>query len=125
MRPLRLPLYLWALPGTILGLLLALASAARLSARDGVLDACGARGFAALHRRMGFAAITLGHVVVRSRARGEPVAPADPGLWAHEMVHVRQWEMLGPLMLVLYPLASVAGYRRNPFEVAARRRAGR
>ena len=29
-----------------------------------------------------------------------------------------------PLMLVAYPLASVAGYRRNPFETAARRRAG-
>lgn len=124
MRLLRLPLYLWALPGTVVGLLLALASAARPVARDGVLDACGARGFAALHRKMGFGAITLGHVVVRSRLRGASAALADPRLWAHEMVHVRQWEVLGPLMLVLYPLLSVAGYRRNPFEVAARRRAG-
>jgi hypothetical protein len=66
---------------------------------------------------MGFAAITLGHVVIANR-------PLDDGLWAHELVHVRQWQLLGPIMLLAYPLASIAGYRRNPFEAAARRKAG-
>lgn len=124
MRLARTPLYLWALPGTLVGLLLAASAAARPAVRDGVLDVCGVRGFCALHRRLGFGAITLGHVVIRNRSPEQAAAPPDPALWAHEMVHVRQWEMLGPLMLVLYPLASVAGYRRNPFEIWARRRAG-
>jgi hypothetical protein len=108
---------IWALPGTILGLLLGATTLSLPRRRDGVLAFERARGFGALHRRMGFAAITLGHVVVASREIEGP-------LWTHELVHVRQWEILGPLMLAAYPLASVAGYRRNPFEVAARRKAG-
>lgn len=113
--------YLWALPGTVLGLALAAASLARPMVRDGVLDAASRRGFCRLHRRMGFGAVTLGHVVVRSGSRG--IAPGET-LWRHELAHVGQWEALGPLMLVAYPLASLRGYRRNPFERAARRRAG-
>ena len=85
--------------------------------RDGVLAFESARGFGALHRRMGFAAITFGHVVIANR-------PLDDRLWAHELVHVRQWQLFGPVMLLAYPLASIAGYRRNPFEAAARRKAG-
>ena len=108
---------IWALPGTILGLVLGTTTLSLPRVRDGVIAFEQARGFGALHRRMGFAAITLGHVVVANRV-------LENGLWAHELVHVRQWELLGPLMLVAYPLASVAGYRRNPFEVAARRKAG-
>jgi hypothetical protein len=107
----------WALPGTIVGLVLGATTLSRPRLRDGVFAFESARGFGALHRRLGFAAITFGHVVVANEPLGD-------GLWAHELVHVRQWEILGPVMLVAYPLASVAGYRRNPFEVAARRRAG-
>lgn len=114
-RPL---LYLWALPGTLVGLLLGATTLAPPRIRDGALAFEGARGFGALHRRLGFAAITLGHVVIANR-------PLEDDLWRHELVHVRQWEFLGPLMLVAYPLASLRGYRRNPFEVAARKRAGR
>jgi hypothetical protein len=109
--------YVWALPGTIAGLLLGATLRVRPHARDGVLVFTGTRGFAALHRRTGFVAITLGHVVIASE-------PLEGALWAHELVHVRQWSLLGPLMLVAYPFANVAGYRRNPFERAARRRAG-
>jgi len=109
--------FVWALPGTLVGLLLAATMLTRPSVRDGVLSFTGARGFATLHRRLGFTAITLGHVVIASRA-------PDERLWAHELVHVRQWEILGPFMFLAYPLASIAGYRRNPFESAARRRAG-
>lgn len=117
MIALRVLAYLWALPGTLLGLLLGVTTLTRPAVRDGVLVFESRRGFAAVHRRLGFSAITLGHVMLLN------ASPAD-ALWAHELVHVRQWEILGPLMLVAYPVASVAGYRRNPFEAAARRRAG-
>lgn len=111
-------LYLWALPGTLLGLVLGATTLSAPRIRDGALAFESARGFGALHRRLGFAAITLGHVVIANR-------PLSADLWRHELVHVRQWETLGPIMLLAYPLASIRGYRRNPFEVAARRRAGR
>lgn len=109
--------YVWALPGTLVGLLLGATTLSRPRVRDGVVAFQSPRGFGAIHRRAGFAAITFGHVVIANRPLGEH-------LWAHELVHVRQWELLGPIMLVAYPLASVAGYRRNPFEAAARRKAG-
>ncbi len=109
--------YLWALPGTVVGLIVGATTISAPRVRDGVLAFESARGFGALHRRMGFAAITFGHVVIANR-------PLDDRLWAHELVHVRQWQLLGPIMLLAYPLASIAGYRRNPFEAAARRKAG-
>jgi hypothetical protein len=109
--------FVWALPGTIIGLLLGATTLSRPHVRDGVLVFSGSRGFGALHRRMGFSAITFGHVVIANRPLGEAT-------WAHELVHVRQWEILGPFMILAYPLASVAGYRRNPFEASARRKAG-
>lgn len=109
--------FVWALPGTIIGLLLGATTFSRPHARNGVLVFSAARGFGAFHRRIGFTAITFGHVVVTNR-------PLDEVTWAHELVHVRQWEILGPFMILAYPLASVAGYRRNPFEVSARRKAG-
>ena len=116
-RVLAAVLRVWALPGTLLGLALGASARERPVLRDGVLLFTGTRGFAALHRRMGFRAITLGHVVIAD-------GPLDGRLWAHELVHVRQWQTWGPLLLVAYPLASLAGYRRNPFEAAARRKAG-
>jgi len=109
--------FVWALPGTIIGLLLGATTLSRPRARDGVLVFSEARGFGALHRRIGFTAITFGRVVIANR-------PLNDRSWAHELVHVRQWEILGPFMILAYPLASVAGYRRNPFEAAARRKAG-
>ena len=109
--------YLWALPGTLVGLVFGATTISAPRVRDGVLAFESARGFGALHRRMGFAAITFGHVVIANR-------PLDDRLWAHELVHVRQWQLLGPIMLLAYPLASIRGYRRNPFEAAARRKAG-
>jgi len=109
--------YLWAFPGTLVGLLLGATTRTRPSRREGVLVFQSARGFAALHRKMGFRAITLGHVMIVNE-------PLEYSLWSHELVHVRQWEILGPFMLLAYPLASIAGYRRNPFERYARRRTG-
>jgi hypothetical protein len=115
MRGLR---YLWAAPASALGILLGLTTGARPAVRDGCLVFRSARGFAALHRRLGFGAITMGHVVVCQ-------PDTTDATWRHELEHVRQWERYGPAMLLLYPLASMRGYRRNPFERAAARRAGR
>lgn len=109
--------FVWSLPGTIVGLALGATMATRPATRDGALVSTANRGFAALHRRIGFSAITFGHVILANRRLNETVM-------SHELAHVRQWDALGPLTFVAYPLASIAGYRRNPFEVAARRRAG-
>ena len=109
--------FVWSLPGTIIGLALGATMATRPAIRDGALVFTANRGFGALHRRIGFSAITFGHVILANR-------PLDDTVMTHELAHVRQWDAFGPLTFVAYPLASVAGYRRNPFEVAARRRAG-
>lgn len=119
--PLTAPLrYLWALPGTLIGLLLSLGFDRR-SLRDGILLVEGARW----PRRLGwpYRAMTLGHVVLC-------VDRIDESTWRHELVHVRQFERWGIFFLASYPLASlvaVAGgghhYRDNRFEIAARRAA--
>jgi hypothetical protein len=81
---------------------------------------------AAWPRRLGFRhrAITLGHVVLC-------IDEIDERVLAHELVHVGQFERLGPLFLVAYLAASVAAvargghvYRDNRFEVEARRAEG-
>lgn len=125
---LRAWLYLWALPATLLGLLIVLLARATGGASrrvDGVLEAAG--GWPARLLRRGFpfsgavAAITLGHVVL-----GVTDAALE-ATRAHERAHVRQFERWGVLMLVLYPLAGLAAwlrgghpYRDNVFEREAR-----
>jgi hypothetical protein len=121
----------WAAPCSAIGLGLgavAVLVGGRARRVEGVLE------FALpTHRRLGralaarlpFGAITFGHVVFG----------IDPQqlerLRAHERAHVRQYEWLGPLFLLAYPLASVVAaarglpaYRGNWFEVQARRVAG-
>jgi hypothetical protein len=123
------PLYLWALPTTSLGLLaLVLASAAAgLAGRvgtqvvDGVLEIHGGLITFFLRRCTllagGARAMTLGHVVLGVDERELE--------WtrSHERVHVRQCERWGPLFIPAYLLASVVAwlrgrdaYRGNPFE---------
>jgi hypothetical protein len=120
--------YLWALPATVPGVLLAVlarASGGEWQRVDGVLEASG--GWMARLLRTGFpfsgpvAAITFGHVVLGASAYDLDATRA------HERAHVRQFERWGGLMLVLYPLAGLfAGlrggdpYRDNPFEREAR-----
>lgn len=121
---LRLLCYLWALPVTLPGALVALVargSGGTLLKVDGVLEAAG--GWPARVLRHGFpfsgpvAAITLGHVVLG-------VSPgALDATRAHERAHVRQFERWGVLLLMLYPLAGLLAwlrggnpYRDNPFE---------
>lgn len=125
---LRLLLYPWPLPVTLLGLavaLLARSSGGAWHRMDGVLEAEG--GWPARVLRHGFpfsgpvAAITIGHVVVGVSSA------ALAATRAHERAHVRQFERWGILMLGLYPLASLLAwvrgghpYRDNRFECEAR-----
>lgn len=120
--------YLWALPVTLLGMLIALVSrgsGGTLQRVEGVLEVAG--GWPAWVLRRGFpfsgavAALTLGHVVVGVSLH------ALAATRAHERAHVRQFERWGVLLLVLYPLAGLLAwvrggnpYRDNPFEREAR-----
>lgn len=64
---------------------------------------------------VGASANTVGLVVL------SPGPAPDPLLLAHEAVHARQAERLGPLLLPLYVFLSARfGYRDNPLERAAR-----
>jgi len=109
--------YVWAAPNSLVGLVGALTAGARPVRWRGVL-LCegGSRGLAWFLTKRGFSAITLGHVIVPTERLGDHVL-------AHELGHVRQHERWGPLFYPAYLLTSLAGYRRNPFERAAERRA--
>ncbi|HEY0983697.1 MULTISPECIES: hypothetical protein [unclassified Schlesneria] len=120
-------LYVWALPGSFVGLLFvpyALATGGKVQFVDGVLEAYGGRLTALLKRPFWIcgpiAAITLGHVVLgcdketlyRTRR--------------HERVHVHQYERWGPFFIPAYIMASCwiqwrggNAYLDNPFEVEA------
>jgi hypothetical protein len=105
--------YVWAGPNSLVGLAGGLTTRRRPVRWRGVLlfeDAEG--GLARFLRWRGFAAITLGHVIVTNRRLSDEIL-------AHELAHVAQSERWGPLYYPAYLLASVAGYRRNPFERAA------
>jgi hypothetical protein len=109
--------YVWAGPNSLVGLAGGLTTGRRPVRWRGVLlfeDARG--GLARFLRWRGFAAITLGHVIVTNR-------PLSDGLLAHELEHVAQHERWGPLYYPAYLLGSVRGYRRNPFERSATRAA--
>jgi hypothetical protein len=109
--------YVWAAPNSLVGLAGALTTRRRPVRWRGVLlfeDAGG--GLARFLRWRGFTAITLGHVIVANR-------PMSDGLLAHELEHVAQHERWGPLYYPAYLLGSIRGYRRNPFERAARQAA--
>jgi hypothetical protein len=58
-------------------------------------------------RRLPFAAITLGHVIV-----GISAAQLER-LRAHEHEHVRQYERWGAVFLLAYPAASIAALLRG------------
>jgi hypothetical protein len=119
----RLLRYAWAVPYTLLGLLLAavavlLGGEARM--HHGVLEVYGGRAGAALSRlphRFAFSAMTLGHVILAVDRS------ALAQLRRHERVHVRQYERWGPLFVPAYVLSSLLQllrgrnpYRENHFE---------
>ena len=128
MRWLRPFLYLWVLPGTLVGLCLtplALVRGGRARVVDGVLEVYGGWVTMLLQRgnrwmRGPISAITLGHVVLGCDAQ------ALERTRRHERVHVRQYERWGPLFIPVYLLCSVwlslrgfNAYLDNPFEVEA------
>jgi len=119
----RLFRYLWAVPYTLVGLLLggvAVLLGATLRRHHGVIEVYGGRAGAAiaqLPRALGFSAMTLGHVILAVDRS------ALAQLRRHEHVHVRQYERWGPLFLPAYLLSSVLQllrgrnpYRENHFE---------
>jgi hypothetical protein len=99
--------YGWALPATVLGLLLAglALRRGRVRAIDGVLEAHGPWLRWALTTCVplpgGVAAITLGHVVLGQNEHALEYTRA------HERVHVRQYERWGVFLLPAYLVASV------------------
>jgi hypothetical protein len=108
---------LWALPWTLLGLLLSAFWPRRRM--HGPVRICEG---ATWPRRLGwrYRAITFGHVIL-------VVGDLDEETLAHELVHVRQYERWGPFFIPVYLVASAlaAGsgdhpYRDNRFEVEAR-----
>ena len=106
--------YLWALPNTVLGLLLGLLSFRLPRAEGGILLFEGSpRGFLWVLSRMRRQAVTFGHVVLSE-------APLRGALRRHELAHVVQYERLGPAYIPVYVgLWLVRGYRRHPLELAA------
>jgi hypothetical protein len=121
--PLQILAYLWASPYTLLGLALGgvgLCTGGRARVRGRVLEFYGGGIKWLIHRLPDgqFAlAFTLGHTVF---------GPSDAALDIsrdHELVHVRQFEIWGPLMGPAYLLCSLymwltgrRAYRDNPFE---------
>ncbi len=130
-RLLRIIRYLWAVPASTVGLLLAAAAVclgATCRVVDGVVEVAGgkfSRVFPLLPRICHFEAITFGHVIIG----------IDHSLLAHlrthEHVHVRQYERWGILFIPLY-LASSAlqlllgrhPYLHNRFEREAFAKSG-
>ena len=119
--------YLWAFPGSLVGLALvpvALLSGGGVQIVDGVIEAYGGKLAVLLRKPFWISgpisAITFGHVVLGcdkqtlQRTR------------RHERVHVRQYERWGPFFIPAYVLASFwirarggNAYLDNPFEVEA------
>jgi hypothetical protein len=111
--------FLWAMPNTLLGLVLGALTFQSPRIHGGVIvfDR-GPRGVTWLLRAMNRTAMTLGFVIISA-------APVEGRLLAHERHHVRQSMLWGPMFVPVYlTLAIPFGYRRHPMERAARRAAG-
>ncbi|MGO9598916.1 MAG: VIT1/CCC1 transporter family protein [Isosphaeraceae bacterium] len=126
-RLVRVACYAWAAPTTMVGLVtgvLTVGTGGRAQHRRGALEFHG--GFARwLGGRVGFDAMTLGHVIL-----GRSAAALDE-LRDHEQAHVRQAEIWGPAFIPAYLAASLLAWYRgghyyldNYFEFDARRACG-
>ncbi len=125
--------YAWALPATLVGIVLATvacAFGATVIVTGGTLEVAGGlliRIVSLLPRPVRFSAITLGHVIIGTSH------PVLARCRAHECVHVRQYERWGVLFFPLYLGSSLwqilrgrSPYRHNHFERQAfREDAGR
>lgn len=114
-------LWIWASPGSLLGIVvggIGLLSGGRIQVRDRTLEFHGAFVTWFLRRpARGAGAMTLGHIIL-----GQNATTLDQAR-DHELVHVRQYELWGPLFLPAYGLCAVwlhlsgkHGYWDNPFE---------
>jgi len=111
--------FVWALPTTVIGLLLGLLTfqLPRLHGGALVFDR-GPRGLAWVLSKARRTAMTVGFVIISS-------VPVEGRLFDHERHHVRQSMAWGPLFIPAYLLLALPyGYRRHPMEVRARRAAG-
>lgn len=115
--------YLWALPVTMAGLVLALASrltGGSLRVQEGIIAVSGGLSARLLYPswfHRGGAAMTFGHVII---ARDEKCLNQS---WNHERHHVRQFEQWGLFLIPAYWLVSFVlrfrgydPYLDNPFE---------
>jgi hypothetical protein len=126
-RLLRIARYAWAAPCSAVGLILAvpvLLAGGRARRHAGVMEIAGSGS--AQRTRIGFGAITFGHVVI---GRDEQVLDQ---LRSHELEHVRQYEHWGVFFFVAYPASSLwqllcgrNPYWSNHFEVQCRERCAR
>lgn len=123
--------YIWALPWTVFGLLLALPAifGGRFRLRGGVLEAHGSMLKWFLSRSTpgigGAIGITFGHVIIAQDENCLEISRS------HELIHVRQYERWGPLLVPAYLASSLVVYFRggrpyedNYFEREARRLGG-
>ncbi len=120
----------WALPNTLVGLLLGtllITGGGRAALVRGAVEFSAGRWLQLFARLPNgpIAAITFGHVILGA-TEADLIRARD-----HEHVHVRQYERWGPLFLPSYFLCSLYlywrgrdPYRENPFEVEAYREAG-
>lgn len=114
--------YFWAAPYTLLGMsigVIGLCFGGGVSVHRGCLEFHGGLSKAILSR-LGVIGMTLGHTILGQHQLGLEQARD------HEQVHVRQYEILGPLFVPVYLGCSLwlwlrgrDPYRDNPFEVQA------
>ncbi|TWT92062.1 hypothetical protein [Stieleria varia] len=117
----RLLVYLWSLPNTLLAITIGLLLMGRFQLVDGVVEIHGRRVAAVLRRLpVPASAMTLGHAVFGQTLDTLQITRR------HERVHVRQYERWGPFFVPAYVLISLIlyargrdGYRENPFEIEA------
>lgn len=111
--------FLWTLPNTAIGLLLGLLTFQRPRIAGGALvfDR-GPRGVTWILSKMDRTAMTVGFVILSAH-------PLAGTLLAHERHHIRQYCLWGPMFIPVYGMLAIRyGYRRHPFELAAKRAAG-
>ena len=125
-RFIKLLKIVWASPYSLLGIgigLIGVATGGSMRLRDGAIEFFGGATKQFVRRLptgVFTAGFTLGHVILGQDDDGLRYAGA------HERVHVRQFELWGPIMGPAYLLASAwmwyrgkDAYRDNPFEVQA------
>lgn len=110
--------FLWSMPVTLIGL----AYAGFLGPQEGKIRN-GCLWIRCSRLPYGFAATTQGHVISYVRL--------SPRIETHELRHVAQCDLFGPLILLLYPLCSLVSrlrgtgwYWGNALEADARKAAG-